>query len=1082
MIVGLRGSWTERSQALGPDPPIQDFDIDMVICLAHNLGTTPDPTVELPGFPKGVCPPENLLLGATPDESDTIYIGPGDRIGLPYTYHGPGWQLAADGAIPDGLQTGDVKSQVDLGCDGLVDVFADSTNPGPPPPVTLPGAIPEPFIERTTAWDGDPNEQFLSTTLPGLSLGSRLVRQRADIDTLFLVNGTIRFLLKNVAPLNNTTLALNFGPGARMTGTTLSGNPAAPTTTLLCLQGPQQSVSNTFGVAGLTPVRGNPLPVGDANGDGIDDASGIYAIWSTEVSSPDVVSGDVSFVLVTNCKVITDGTPQAHTDADSDCLEDANSPNIQPGRPTDPDNSDWDVDNDGLPDGVEVAWGSGPEFRWLGAAVISDPPASCGDVGPWVVSSTAGINPGDILDVIPPPGIGPAVVWESVKVEEILEPNGIVVQRCVDRTGPVDIGPGWILLNNNRGALVRQQGDPWLTAAVSPLDPTLLESSLAGIVPSDLLALRVELTCNAKVGDPVVFVSGDLLGARGAILPAPVTLNAGWPAGGQETVTVIGTAPLPPGDPCNTTGSAFAYMLAAPVPGPAGLSLPLGTVVHDRGECVAMGPAPQACDQEVVKVESIMPPGKTVQRGAAGTLPEAWPAGTMERHFITDRFLADMDGDGRTDLEEKLGPTQFLSNPLNWDTDGDGVQDAGLRADCNQDGVPDSMAVDVAPGNPGRIRVRVEVCHTPSGIPGDPDEVNKTPFGPRGARLAGNTDGSHPLAPAVGDNCPSIPNPGQENLDILPIDGDRLPADDVTNPHKDYYGDACDEDDDGDAMNDGAEARFAYYPGNAGPPAKGPECHMDGDSTDAGGPVPDGYWTVPAGYPDAGANIPVTPLKVTDTVGGNLVAVPDTDYDGTLDGVECELYRAAQGGIPEGASNPNSAAIKVAACSAVGDIDSDTDGLCVPGGTHSNVETYFRTQGIMTLVGGVPTMNDNPDADTKFPGDSDADSDTVYPSPDIADGVEAKGWFGESGPGAASQDSDRDGCPDFVQIGSIDGNRAVSTADALTIVKAATGLLVPLPLTNQEKHVLDVDRNGIVGTPDAVVVAKLPATTCSIYW
>jgi len=870
--------------------PIQGFDIDVLVCLANNPGNTPDPLAPAPGFPKGACPAEDLGLGNTPTESTTIYLGPGNRLGYPYTYHGPGWRIAADADITDGTQVGDVKSQIDLGCDGIADVMADSSNT-PPVAVNSPATVAEQFNDQTTAWDPIPDEAFLTTRLPGAALASRLSRMRADIDTIFLL-GVVKYTLPNVTPLNNPTLTLNFGPGARATTTILGGEPAAPSPALLCIQAGQESVSNIYGTAGSTVVRGNPVGVGDSNSDGIDDASGIYALWATEISAPDIRTGAVSFVLVTDCKVIGTGT---HTDADSDCLEDADSPGLQPGRPVDTDSTKWDVDGDGLPDGIEVAWGSSPAFVQLPGTELTAMagPFSPGDTGVTLaVDTSAGVAVGNRVDVLASGG-----VWASIAV-----------------TGT---------------------------------------------------------TATTITGDVEATSSGGSVG------------------------------PFSTGD------------------------------------------------------RVLLQPGITVVR----------PSGTVT---VYAGDSANMDQDQRTDLEEHMGPAEFLSNPLNWDTDGDGVQDGGLRADCNKDGAPDSMTTDVSGG---RRRVTVQICTTPS--PSGDDNANKTPFGPRGARLTGNTDGTHPLASAVGDNCPSIPNPGQENLDLIPIYRDRLPADDVTNPHKDYYGDACDEDDDGDGFNDGAEARFVYDPGTAGPPAVAPACHLDGDASDADGTV-NGSWTPLDGH---SGPIAVTPLKVTDLINGNLVSVPDSDYDGTLDGVECELWKAGSGGIPEGSSNPASASVKPSACSAIGDIDNDTDGLCVPGGTHSNVETYFRTQGIMTTSG----LNNNPDEDTNQPGDNDADSD----NDGIADGVEAKGWFGESGPGASSVDSDRDGCQDFVQIGSIDGNRAVATSDAVTIVKATISGALPgvtLPLHNQEKHILDIDRNGLVNTSDAVVVAKLTATTCSIYW
>jgi hypothetical protein len=70
------------------------------------------------------------------------------------------------------------------------------------------------------------------------------------------------------------------------------------------------------------------------------------------------------------------------------------------------------------------------------------------------------------------------------------------------------------------------------------------------------------------------------------------------------------------------------------------------------------------------------------------------------------------------------------------------------------------------------------------------------------------------------DNCPLIPNPGQENTDNAPLpNGPLAPDDDVTRPNGDAQGDACDDDDDNDGIPDSVEISL---PGPACPSATGP--------------------------------------------------------------------------------------------------------------------------------------------------------------------------------------------------------------------------------------------------------------------
>ena len=82
--------------------------------------------------------------------------------------------------------------------------------------------------------------------------------------------------------------------------------------------------------------------------------NGLYARWTASISNPDWSRGVTNFVYMTSCKAIG----QNYTDADADCLATV----ANDGHPgvADPDDSNLDLDGDGLLDGVEVAFGTCP--------------------------------------------------------------------------------------------------------------------------------------------------------------------------------------------------------------------------------------------------------------------------------------------------------------------------------------------------------------------------------------------------------------------------------------------------------------------------------------------------------------------------------------------------------------------------------------------------------------------------------------------------------------------------------------------------------------------------------------------------
>ena len=338
-------------------PGIQDFNLDTVQCLLATYppdGTSPNPQN---GFPQVCGVAEALGIGSAVTRSMAVGLIAGNRLANVYAYNGPGWVMQSDAAIPNGTTVGDIAVAWDFFQDGLLDIVGDDSNCGGPPnqcgtPLNLSNTTPEAYVEQTLAWGpgtgcAGEDESYLSQEVPGAAAMIPYVRYRACIDTVFMM-GRYRIDLMPPVPVNLVTFSPNWSPaGTQMGLPVLSGAPYSPTTLPVGKDSPLVSITHTN-----APYTSNPA------------APGLYALWMAEVSNEDEANRAINFVLTTSCKAI--GNPPTQADADADCQPDAlEQPGVcnDTGWPTVPATTDptrMDSDGDGIPDGIEVAWGSGP--------------------------------------------------------------------------------------------------------------------------------------------------------------------------------------------------------------------------------------------------------------------------------------------------------------------------------------------------------------------------------------------------------------------------------------------------------------------------------------------------------------------------------------------------------------------------------------------------------------------------------------------------------------------------------------------------------------------------------------------------
>ena len=345
-------------------------------------------------------------------------------------------------------------------------------------------------------------------------------------------------------------------------------------------------------------------------------------------------------------------------------------------------------------------------------------------------------------------------------------------------------------------------------------------------------------------------------------------------------------------------------------------------------------------------------------------------------------LLTDADGDLRTDFEEIIGPAAFLTNPNVADTDGDLILDGGLQITAT----PPVISVDALGRNVVTATVKRE-----------------SPFGPAGRDTCPNkANGAAEAAiPGVGN---------QTNTDNAAIGSD------VTIGSGDGFGDACDNDDDNDAITDLAE------PGNVFAVSVSPfgVCKQA-----------------------AGAAAPLNPLKA------------DTNNDSVVDGRQC--VRGLDASL-EIVATPLLTATEIqnliGNCTSFGGCGTDNDGLNGPWETDRQTLNVAKGP---SSGGGVDSDADN-DGNA---GDVDSDSD----GDGAPDGIEV--FVKNTSP--ISRDSDRDGICDTVEIYSLDGGTSVGLGDVTQVAlswNAISNVAGPLYIPNK-----DVNGDGKVALGDVTQIA-----------
>jgi len=304
-----------------------------------------------------------------------------------------------------------------------------------------------------------------------------------------------------------------------------------------------------------------------------------------------------------------------------------------------------------------------------------------------------------------------------------------------------------------------------------------------------------------------------------------------------------------------------------------------------------------------------------------------------------------------------------------------------------------------------------------------------------------------------------------------------------TNPSEDHLGDACDTDDDNDALGDVAE----------------------NPSATVGGGTTISTWSTVNVTVCKGPNVASAPAVPLVTTNG------DSDNDMVLDGRECQFRSRPDSNARVALDCPAAAPVTpVAGCGQPGNSlsspcpgqDADADGLCLPKstGVHLSVERQFRTHGINDSS--TTQVNDTDTCGAAGDADIDADNDTIGTSCAPIGGNPEVGNPGCGGGGepACSQfaglsdgdevlfyntsptnvDSDRDGCPDNEEVSDLNGSGNVSSADQLALagkIGIPPDVGADGDIDNPGSINFDLNKDGAVSSADQLALSRAVGLT-----
>jgi hypothetical protein len=433
--------------------------------------------------------------------------------------------------------------------------------------------------------------------------------------------------------------------------------------------------------------------------------------------------------------------------------------------------------------------------------------------------------------------------------------------------------------------------------------------------------------------------------------------------------------------------------------------------------------------------------------------------------------LADTDGDTATDYEEIFN----FTNPAAVDSDGDGQRD-------KRDDTP----------------------------------TNGTAAGTDAPTTGTDAAGAAPNG-IVDDNCPAVANADQRNTDSMwrfhghppSFSAPGAGSGDRSNPDEDIQGDACDTDDDNDAIGDVAECAVI----TAGVCTSGVTIALwtgfsGAQTTVCEGPGVAGV----SDYVDTHAEDGV------DYTGFLNPTLGDVDQDYFLDGRECQMRARPDQSIRNNvlAENCNVAptvpldqGCAQPAANTVPPVGGDEAGggdrLFLPGGgaaSHIAIEVFFRTMAVTTGPGAQsddfelaqPSCPTALGAGDGSDGNLDRDSDRDTFCPSAANNATLLDGFEEMiyGTTAATFDSDQDACPDGEEVMDVSGDGNVNAVDLGLI--ASKNLSVGPALDNNADGMIDdyatginfdVNKDTSVNAIDLGIVAGLfaaPQSCVGIGW